>query len=90
VLSSVTLLTTQHKSPLRAQRQLAADRAERAGSGDDYDKDILIYCISQLMEKLKRREPVAPRIRIKSHDLLVFIGRSPIEYPPSSRKRLDV
>jgi plasmid replication initiation protein len=40
-----------------------------------YDKDILIYCISQLMEKLKRREPVGPRIRITSHDLLVFTNR---------------
>jgi plasmid replication initiation protein len=40
-----------------------------------YDKDILIYCISQVMEKQKRREPVSPRIRISSHDLLVFTNR---------------
>src|ERR1700682_4489832 len=40
-----------------------------------YDKDILIYCISQIMEKLKRKEPVGPRIRITSHDLLVFTNR---------------
>ena len=40
-----------------------------------YDKDILIYCISQLMEKLKRNEPVGPRVRITSHDLLVFTNR---------------
>jgi hypothetical protein len=40
-----------------------------------YDKDILIYCISQLMEKLKRNEEVGPRIRITSHDLLVFTNR---------------
>jgi plasmid replication initiation protein len=40
-----------------------------------YDKDILIYCISQLMEKLKRNEPVGHRIRITSHDLLVFTNR---------------
>jgi hypothetical protein len=25
-----------------------------------YDKDILIYCVSQVMEKLKRNEPVGP------------------------------
>src|ERR1700674_4532565 len=37
-----------------------------------YIRDILIYCISQLMEKLKRIEPVGPRVRITSHDLLVF------------------
>jgi plasmid replication initiation protein len=40
-----------------------------------YDKDILIYCISQLMEKLKRGEPVGHRVRITSHDLLVFTNR---------------
>jgi len=40
-----------------------------------YDKDILIYCISQLMERLKRKEPVGPRIRITSRDLLVFTNR---------------
>jgi hypothetical protein len=40
-----------------------------------YDKDILIYCISQLMEKLKRNEPAGPRVRISSHDLLVFTNR---------------
>ncbi len=40
-----------------------------------YDKDILIYCISQLMERLKRNEPVGPRIRITSYDLLIFTNR---------------
>src|ERR1700728_580511 len=40
-----------------------------------YDKDILIYCISQIMEKLKRKEPVGPRIKITSYDLLVFTNR---------------
>jgi plasmid replication initiation protein len=40
-----------------------------------YDKDILIYCISQVMEKIKRGEPVGQRLRITSHDLLVFTNR---------------
>jgi plasmid replication initiation protein len=40
-----------------------------------YDKDILIYCISQIMEKLKRGEKVNQRVRINSHDLLVFTNR---------------
>jgi plasmid replication initiation protein len=40
-----------------------------------YDKDILIYCISQLIEKLKRGETVGPRLRISSYDLLVFTNR---------------
>lgn len=40
-----------------------------------YDKDILIYCISQIMAKLRRGEPVSQRVRISSHDLLVFTNR---------------
>jgi hypothetical protein len=40
-----------------------------------YDKDILIYCISQLMEKLKRGKEVGPRLRINSHELLKFTNR---------------
>lgn len=40
-----------------------------------YDKDILIYCISQLMEKLKRNEPVGHRVRITSYELLKFTNR---------------
>jgi Replication initiator protein A len=40
-----------------------------------YDKDILIYCVSQVMEKLKRKEPVGQRVRITSYDLLVFTNR---------------
>ena len=40
-----------------------------------YDKDILIYCISQIMAKLKRNEPVSQRVRINSRDLLVFTNR---------------
>ncbi len=40
-----------------------------------YDKDILIYCISQLMRKLKRDEPISPRVRINSHELLIFVNR---------------
>ena len=40
-----------------------------------YDKDILIYCISQIMAKLKNNEPVSPRVRISSRDLLIFTNR---------------
>jgi plasmid replication initiation protein len=40
-----------------------------------YDKDILIYCISQIMAKLKRNEPVSQRVRINSRNLLVFTNR---------------
>ena len=40
-----------------------------------YDKDILIYCISQIMAKLKRGEKVSSRVRITSRDLLIFTNR---------------
>jgi plasmid replication initiation protein len=40
-----------------------------------YDKDILIYCISQLMHKLNSGEKVSRRVRINSRDLLVFTNR---------------
>lgn len=40
-----------------------------------YDKDILIYCISQIMAKLKMGQKVSQRVRISSRDLLVFTNR---------------
>lgn len=40
-----------------------------------YDKDILIYCISQIMGAVKRNEPISPRVRINSRDLLMFTNR---------------
>ena len=40
-----------------------------------YDKDILIYCISQIMAKLKKGEEVSKRVRINCHDLLIFTNR---------------
>lgn len=40
-----------------------------------YDKDILIYCISQIMAKLKKGEPIAQRMRINSRNLLIFTNR---------------
>lgn len=40
-----------------------------------YDKDILIYCISQLIAKLKRAKPVSQRVRLNSRELLIFANR---------------
>jgi plasmid replication initiation protein len=40
-----------------------------------YDKDILIYCISQIMAKLKNDESVSKRVRLVSRDLLMFTNR---------------
>ena len=40
-----------------------------------YDKDVMIYCISQIMAKIKAGEPVSKRVQINSRDLLVFSNR---------------
>jgi len=40
-----------------------------------YDKDILIYAISQIMAKLRDGKPVSKRVRITSRDLLRFTNR---------------
>lgn len=40
-----------------------------------YDKDILIYAISQIMAKLKNNEDINKRVRINSHDFLKFTNR---------------
>ena len=45
------------------------------GQATIYDKDILIYCISQVMDKLKNKEPVSPRVQLCSRDLLHFSNR---------------
>ncbi|MEM9411360.1 MAG: replication initiator protein A [Planctomycetota bacterium] len=45
------------------------------GQATIYDKDILIYCISQIMSKLNRGDAVSPRVRISSRDLLMFTNR---------------
>lgn len=41
-----------------------------------YDKDILIYCISQIMSKLKNGEKLqTPRVKINTYELLRFANR---------------
>lgn len=45
------------------------------GMATIYDKDILIYCISQIMAKLNQGEAVSPRVRINASELLVFANR---------------
>jgi len=40
-----------------------------------YDKDILIYCISQIMAKLRQGETVSQYVQINSRDLLRFTNR---------------
>lgn len=45
------------------------------GQATIYDKDILVYAISQLMAKLNRGEKVTRRIRLNSRECLQFIKR---------------
>ena len=40
-----------------------------------FDKDILIYCISKLMERQNRGAPIGQVVRITTHDLLVSTNR---------------
>lgn len=40
-----------------------------------YDKDILIYCISKIIEKKNKGEPISKRVRISSYDLLRCTNR---------------
>jgi plasmid replication initiation protein len=41
-----------------------------------YDKDILIYCISQLIAKINEGVAPSPYVKIVAKDLLVFVNRS--------------
>jgi plasmid replication initiation protein len=45
------------------------------GQATIYDKDILIYVVSQIMHKLNRGEAVSRRLRFNPRDLLVFVNR---------------
>ena len=40
-----------------------------------FDKDILIYCISQLMSKKNLGEPLAQTLHLNAHELLVWTNR---------------
>lgn len=40
-----------------------------------YDKDILIYCISQVMAKMQRGEDLSKRVHVNCAELLRFINR---------------
>jgi plasmid replication initiation protein len=40
-----------------------------------HDKDVLIFCVSQLMAALNAGRPVAPTLHLKAHDLLAATNR---------------
>lgn len=45
------------------------------GQATIYDKDILIYIVSQIMHSLNRGEKVERRLRFNPRDLLIFVNR---------------
>lgn len=45
------------------------------GQATIYDKDILIYVVSQIMHKINRGEKVERRLRFNPRDLLIFVNR---------------
>lgn len=45
------------------------------GQATIYDKDILIYAVSQIMHKLNRGERVERRLRFNPRELLIFVNR---------------
>lgn len=45
------------------------------GQATIYDKDILIYVVSQIMHKLNRGERVDRRLRFNPRDFLIFVNR---------------
>ena len=47
-----------------------------------HDKDVLIFCVSQLMAALNAGRPTAPVLHLKAHDLLLATERE------TSRRRL--
>ena len=50
-------------------------RPSAKGLATVFDRDILIYCISQLMAALNEGKPVAQTLRLRGHDLLVATNR---------------
>jgi plasmid replication initiation protein len=40
-----------------------------------HDKDVLIFCISQLMAAVNAGRPTAPTLQLKAHDLMAATGR---------------
>ena len=71
------------KPDMRARRYDASDaksyveiRPGASGLATVHDRDILIYCISQVMAALNDNRQVYKTLRFKAHDLLIATNRS--------------
>lgn len=69
------------KPDLRIRRYEHGDRfveitPSAKGLATVHDRDILIYCISQLIAALNLNKPVSQTVKLKAHDLLVVTNRT--------------
>ena len=46
------------------------------GAATIYDKDIMIYAVSQIVAKINNKEPVSKRVKLNCYELLQFANRS--------------
>ena len=72
-----TLATRPDRRILRYTHREAAIEVTPSvkGLATIHDKDVLIYCISQLMAAVNAGRPVAPTLHLKAHDLMAATGR---------------
>jgi plasmid replication initiation protein len=72
-----TLATRPDRRILRYEHGEAAIEVTPSvkGLATIHDKDVLIYCVSQLMAAVNAGRPTAPTLHLKAHDLLVATNR---------------
>ncbi len=72
-----TLATRPDRRILRYAHGPAEHRGHALGQGAAtiHDKDVLIFCVSQLMAAVNAGRPTSPVLRLKAHDLLVATNR---------------
>lgn len=62
--------------PVTGERASVEIAPSVKGLATIYDKDILIYCVSQLMAKKNAGEPLAQTLHLNAHELLVWTNRA--------------
>lgn len=74
------IFSLSKKPDLKVRRYENGDRwaeirPSTKGLATVFDRDILIYCISQLVAALNDGRPISQRLRLRAHDLLVATNR---------------
>lgn len=72
-----TLATRPDRRILRYEHGLATIEITPSvkGLATIHDKDVLIYCISQLMAAVNEGRPTSPELQLRAHDLLLATNR---------------